>query len=240
MGGRGSGNPYSGGIVTSAQQKTLKQVAKRTANLKNEQFRIIDESGNVVLEKQGGKHEVASTVGEGRQYGEGSVAIHNHPGGNGQYGGTFSDADLHQFAYGVRAIQVSAPEGTYTLVNKNYNNKKRYAGWMGLREEHLNVKAPESEFDVRKQVREKTKNSKTQKALDRINNTFMRIRQKKGAEAANEYARKTKDQYDSLATRRRKEVDRETRRMMVQPYHEMFKKKAAKYGFKYTFVPNKT
>ena len=240
MGGRGSGNPYSGGIVTSAQQKTLKQVAKRTANLKNEQFRIIDESGNVVLEKHGGKAEVAATVGENRQYGEGSVAIHNHPGGNGEYGGTFSDADLRQFAYGARAIQVSAPEGTYTLVNKNFNNKKRYDGWIGLQEEHRKVKQPESEFEVRKQVRESTKNSKAQRELNKITNTFAKIRQKSGTEAANNYARKTKDLYDRWAAKRTKEIDRGVRKAIVEPYHEMFKKKAAKYGFKYTFVPNKT
>lgn len=239
MGGRGSSNPYSDGIVTSAQQKTLRQIAKKTANLKNEQFRMIDENGNIVLEKRGKAHEVASTVGENRQYGNGAVAIHNHPGGNAEYGGTFSDADLNEFGYGVRAIQVSTPEGTYTLVNKNWNNKKRYDGWVGLRDEHRKIKQPDSELEVRKQVRERTKNGRTQKAMDRISNNYMKIRQKKGVEAANEYALKTKKQYDTLAAKRKKEIDRGVRKAIVQPYHDMFKAKAAKYGFKYSFVPNR-
>ena len=234
-GGAVGGNPYSDGIVTEAQQKTLKQIAKRTANLKNEQLRIVDENGNVVLEKRGGKNEVALTVGESREYETGSVVIHNHPDG-----GTFSDADLSSFGYGARAIQVSTPEGTYTLVNKNFNNKKRYDGWVGLRDKHREIKQPESELDLRRQIRNQTKNGKTQRAMDKINNTYMKIRQKSGTEAANNYARKTKEQYDKLSAKRTKEIDMGVRKAITQPYHEMFKRNAAQYGFKYSFVPNKS
>lgn len=98
MGGRGA----SSGISklygrTIAQDKTIKEYARKTANLKNEQYRIIDSNGNVLLKKQGDKHSVVMTLGEKREYMFGNISLHNHPGG-----GTFSIADLNDFGNGAK------------------------------------------------------------------------------------------------------------------------------------------
>ena len=131
MGSRGSSSGMSGGGggVTSAQNKTVDQIVKRTRDLKNEQYRIIDENGEVVLERRGTRHEVTGTVGEKRQFMEGGVGIHNHPDG-----GTFSQDDLRDFGFGARQIVVASPEGTYKLTNTKYGQFDAKHGWHDMSE----------------------------------------------------------------------------------------------------------
>ncbi|MBR2680386.1 MAG: hypothetical protein IKE23_06490, partial [Exiguobacterium sp.] len=113
---------------TKAQDSKIREIAKRTTELKNEQLRIVNENGEVVLEKKGKAHEVTATVGEKRNAhwsNRNSITIHNHPNG-----GTFSDADLDEFGYGAKEIVVSAPEATYRLVKTS----KGTPDWVGLRD----------------------------------------------------------------------------------------------------------
>lgn len=52
--GRGTSKVGGGSITVNPKvEKTLSQVIKRTANLKKEQYRVINEDGEVVFMKQG-------------------------------------------------------------------------------------------------------------------------------------------------------------------------------------------
>ena len=229
MGGRGAISS-NGGLYnrTPAQDRTLKRIAKRTANLKKEQMRIVDADGNVVLEKQGLAHEVAATVGEKRQYLNGNISIHNHPNG-----GTFSEADLRDFGYGAKEIVAAAPEGTYRLIRTT----KTTPDWVGMQEK-LQATVPEvSAIDLRRQAYANTANSKTAKAMQAITKKYTDIRNSKGKEAAGEYAISTKDRYDSLEKQRQAEARKEERRLETKPYDDFYKANAKQYGFIYKFEP---
>lgn len=90
---------------------------------------MVNEDGEVVLEKRGSQDQVAATVGEKREHLQGAVTIHNHPDG-----GTFSDEDLTEFGFGARQIVVASPEGTYKLTNMEYGTPKQSEGWFRMRD----------------------------------------------------------------------------------------------------------
>lgn len=228
MGGRGSYSG-SGGLAgrTQAQDKAIKKLVKRTANLKNEQYRIIDDNGDVVLHKKGNVHSVGLTVGEKREHLNGNISLHNHPDG-----GTFSSADIGDFGYGAKEIVVAAPEGTYRLINKKYGTSEQYEGWIGLREGAEKI-PQQSVISLRRQAEQNLSNSKTQKSIDAINKKFESIRQSKGSEAARQFALETADKYNALSEKRRAEVSKEARRLEVQPFHDYYKANAKKFGFAY-------
>ena len=212
---------------TSAQDKTVRNVIKRTANLKKEQLRIVDRDGNILLEKRGLKNEVATTVGEKRQFAPNALVIHNHP-----EGGTFSAADLNTFGYGATEIVAAAPEGTYRLIRVSSGTPE----WTKLRDRIDEI--PESSIlTLRKQAQANLANSKTQKALNEITRQFTRIRERDGLEAARQYALDTKDRYDELAAQRKREIDAEARRLETKPYDDIYKKYASQYGLRYIFEP---
>ena len=219
-----------GGGVTSAQNKAVDQIAKRTRDLKNEQLRIINEDGEVVLEKRGTGHEVATTVGEKRQYGEGSVIIHNHPNG-----GTFSDADLNSFGYGARQIVVAAPEGTYKLTNTKYGQRDAKSGWYDMRNDmDLSGVTRERSFtELTRQARETPAVKRAGTALSKASSAYLDA-QKAGKPQStldrlmDDFTKKEKAHKEAFAKARR-DVE-------VKPYHDYYRKNAHKYGFKYEFI----
>lgn len=226
MGGRGSSGRTRLMGRTIEQDRTIKKLTKQTAKLKNEQYRIIDPKGEVLLKKQGKEHSVASTVGEKRQYLDGNISLHNHPNG-----GTFSGDDLTDFGYGAREIVAVAKEGTYRLIN----NLKGFNGnWTDLRDGWEKIKTPEG-LELRKQAQANMANSRTNRELNAIVNKWNDIRNSKGNESANQYMDSVRERYNQLDQKRREEVKAEERRLEVEPYHEYFKKNASKYGFTYRF-----
>lgn len=237
MGGRGASSG-TGGLYsrTVAQDKEIKKIVKRTADLKNEQYRIIDDKGNVLLEKRGTKHEVAATVGEKRDNLSGNISVHNHP-----EGGTFSSADLSEFGYGAKEIVVASPEGTYRLINKNVGKPNQYEGWYDMRQ------AVESRIDgqgesftaLRAKARENLKNSAPLKAQNEITQKYTKLLDSKGKEAANKYYETVRSEYEKAAKDYSTALQQEMRRLEVRPYHEFYTKNAGKYGFKYIFEKNK-
>ena len=224
--GGGGGGAYS---RTPEQDKTLRKLDKQTANLKNEQYRIVDSEGNVILEKKGGRGEVSTTIGEKRTYLNGNISIHNHPDG-----GTFSDADLGQFGFGAKEIVVAAPEGTYRLINLNYGKKTMYDGWMPLRDGMESIQQ-RSTLDILRQARQNVSKTATAKAMDKITDTFAKIRDTKGQEEANKYIRSVSDRYESLRKKHNAEVKAEQSKLELEPYHNYYKQNAKKYGFQYVF-----
>lgn len=208
---------------SAAVDKTVRQIAKRTANLKNEQYRIIDENGNVVLEKRGDAHSVGATVGEKRELMAGGTSIHNHPDG-----GTFSSSDFDGFGFGAREIVAATPEGTYSLVNVNYGKKNQYMGWVDLRDATRKIDDAESKkgfMDNRKQARATVDNSRVGKELRATTDKWAK-RRKEGAGEAE--LKKLVDKADKLQKEYSKAVEKETRRLETQPYHDFYKKNAKK------------
>lgn len=229
MGGRGAAFGGSGAGVTAAQDRTIDRIIKRTRDLKNEQFRIVNENGEVVLEKRGTAHEVASTVGEKRQYMEGAVSIHNHP-----EGGTFSDADLSDFGYGAREMVVASPEGTYRLTNMKYGQYDAKSGWYDMREDMRNkgITAERSFMDIKKETESKPRVQKASQAVSQAAGRWLEAKKAGKPQSVlddlmNKYNQKQSD-YKSIFAEER-------RRTEVQPYHDYYKANASKFGFKYGF-----
>ena len=228
MGGRGSARGVLQGR-TDAQDKAIRKIAKQTRNLKKEQYRIVDDNGDIVLAKRGTQHEVAATVGEKRDYLKGNISIHNHP-----EGGTFSADDISEFGYGAREIVAASPEGTYRLINAKYGTKQAYDGWVKLRDGAQAI--PErSAIALRRQAQENTANSASARQLRDIEARFNDIRTRDGREAAQRYYDSVKEKYDEATSRHREEINAEVRRLETQPFHDYYKKNAAKYGFVYRF-----
>lgn len=211
------------------QDRAVKNLVKRTQNLKNEQYRVVDTDGNVVLEKKGGRHSVAATVGEKRDTLKGNLSLHNRPNG-----GTFSPDDFSDFGYGAREIVAAAPEGTYRLINKKFGTKEAYNGWVELRDGARAI--PEaSTTALLTQARENLKNSATLKELNAISSRWAAIKDREGIDAARAYYDTVKERYDALTERHGEEVRQERRRLETQPFHDYLKAHAAEHGFIYRF-----
>ena len=97
MGGRAGGGASGGmgsasrnGGFNSAERSTLSSVESRFKGYNTEHGAIIDDKGNIIEEKNGGKHSVKMTKSA-----KDAIFTHNHPG---KFGSTFSWDDV---AYGV-------------------------------------------------------------------------------------------------------------------------------------------
>jgi len=217
-----------GGIVTGAQSKTAGKIARQTRNLKNEQYRIINADGEVVSVGKGDKHSVGTTIGEKRDKMPGAVSIHNHPNG-----GTFSEADFSDFGYGARAIYAAAPEGTYSLVNKNFGTKKAKATWVEMREAYGKAVGGEVSFmDLRRQAQSTKRYQKANARVKKLSDQWVKARE----------AKKSQSVLDGIARRANAAIDKakrilgeETRKAEVGPAHNWLRSNAGKYGFAYHF-----
>ena len=236
MGGRGRGSAgnqiKADNVRTPEQNKTIERLVKRTARLKNEQYRIIDQNGNVLLEKQGTRGEVSHSVGESRDNLPAAISIHNHP-----EGGTFSTADLKDFAYGAKEIVVSAPEGEYRLINAKWNNpKERYNGWFEMREDMI-AKGLDNEnrsaIGLLQQARDNMANTPTVQKMQAMTARWDAMRKEQGTQAANEWFKAQNAEYERLRGVHALEVEGERRRLETQPYHDYYMANAKKYGFIY-------
>ncbi len=234
FGGRGAISS-NGGLYsrTVKQDKAIKKLAKQTANLKKEQYRIIDGEGNVLVKKQGLRHEVAITLGEKRQYLNDNISLHNHPAG-----GTFSSADISDFGNGAKEIVVASPEGTYRLINMNHGTRDQYVGWRPMQEK-LEALPEQSFIKLRNQAVANTANTSAAKQLDGISQRYDQIRRSQGQDKALEYATQTRKLYDSLTETHRAEIQAEVRRLETKPFDDFYRANAKSYGFKYVFEPNK-
>lgn len=220
----------AGILPTEAQDKTLRGIESRTRNLKKEQLRVVDRDGNVIMQKQGGKHNVNFTRGEARDAFPGNISIHNHPDG-----GTFSGADLTAFGYGATEIRAAAPEGTYTLRNLSYGSKwnPNQKSWVEM-QENLNTASEKfkSTTELRKDLR-KPYDEQLQpyvKKWEALRASGAPIEEQK--EIANEYTKT----WDSL----KPQLEAEVRAAYVGQYDSWYKSNAGSYGFEYTFTPTRT
>lgn len=231
MGGRGSDFGGSGGGgVTSAQNKTIDRLARRTRDLKNEQYRVVNENGEVVLEKKGGRGEVSATVGEKRQYLPGAATIHNHPDG-----GTFSDADLNEFGYGARQMVVSTPEGTYKMTNVKYGTPDQSKGWLDMRNamDAAGVTRDRSFTELRREAQSQPAVARQMEAMRKTSDRWVKAKEAGKPQSTLD---RLKAQYDRQETRYRSLLRDAERKAETKPYHDFYRKNASKYGFKYEFT----
>ena len=218
----------------AAQDKTIRQIISKTANLRKEQLRIVDTDGNIVLEKRGEHGSVYAKVGEKRQHMEGNISIHNHP-----EGGTFSPEDLDDFGFGAREMVIACPEGTYSLVNDKYGTKEQARGWHDMRDA-LEAEMPRdvSAFALLQQARENLENCHEMREMHKIQNKWMEM--KNSGATNDELNAYTKESgYNDYNESYKAKVKEEARRLETEPFHEFYKKNAAKFGFTYTFTPRK-
>lgn len=232
MGGRGSdfGGSSRGG-VTAAQDKTIGKLVRRTRDLKKEQYRVVNEDGEVVLEKRGSQDQVAATVGEKREHLQGAVTIHNHPDG-----GTFSDEDLTEFGFGARQIVVASPEGTYKLTNMEYGTPKQSEGWFRMRDAMgaAGVTGRETSFiELRKQAQQRPAVARQMKAMQKTSARWVQARQEGKSQTALD---KLAAQYDRQNAKYKTLLKSAMREVETKPYHEFYKQNASKYGFRYEFI----
>lgn len=231
MGGRGGNFGGSGDAgVTVAQNKTIDRLVKRTRDLKNEQYRIVNEDGEVVLERKGTRGEVSGTVGEKRQYMPGGVGIHNHPDG-----GTFSDADLKDFGFGARQIVVASPEGTYKLTNTKYGTKDQSKGWYDMQKamDAAGVTAERSPLAIRDEARNAPKVKKLSDAMNRTSDQWVKAKQAgKPQSVLDGFMSKFNKQQEAYKSA----LKAQERVVETKPYHDFYRKNANKYGFKYEFT----
>ena len=217
---------------SDAMTKTLNKVIRQTSNLKKEQYRIIDKEGNVLIQKQGKKGEVSASYGEKREYLHGNISVHNHP-----EGGTFSSDDFDEFGFGATEICVAAPEGTYILTNMKVGQKDQYDGWIPLRDavrEQLDV--DRSFTSIRKAAEERLKDCDELKDIRKITQQWQELRDG-GASLEEQREFFNNSEYNALSESYKKKLHEEERKVVTEPYHEFYKKNAAKYGFKYEFIP---
>jgi len=92
---------------------TCQGVEAKSVKLKNEKLTLVNESGEIVHEKRGGRGSVSIDSAIAAKMGENVTLTHNHPG---EFGGTFSGADVNILTkYNLRSIRAVGNEGTYSL-----------------------------------------------------------------------------------------------------------------------------
>ena len=157
---------------STLSQKTLdkcKEVEAKSVKRKTEKMTVIDDDGNILFEKSGGRGSVRFSIADAMQM-NGKTVTHNHPG---EFGGTFSGADINVFTkYNLRSIRAVAKEGTYSIETTSKvtsSGSKEFANEFSKRSNAVNqqLKANHSRLspkvrngelsvdDANKQLREK-------------------------------------------------------------------------------------
>lgn len=112
--------PKATSTKTNIPEKVLtacQGVEAKSVKLQNEKLTLVNENGEVVHEKRGGKASVSIDDYTKAMMGENVTLTHNHPG---EFGGTFSGADVNVLTkYNLRAIRAVGVEGTYSLERKS-------------------------------------------------------------------------------------------------------------------------
>ena len=218
--------------LPDAQQRTLNRIISRTKNLKNEQYRIVDTDGNILLERKGDEHSVGGTVGEKREFMMGNVGIHNHPNG-----GTFSHEDFKDFGFGATDIIAVGPEGVYRLSAIDYKGNHAHGNWVGMRDAYEAELVHDMSFiALQKQARQAPHIKKLNAQIEEISKQWLNGR-KNGASQSK--LDSLMAQYNELSAQYKDALKKESRRLEVEPSHEWLKKNAKKYGYNYTFTEHR-
>ena len=104
-------------ILSAKVLKTCQDVEAKSVKLKNEKLTLVNENGDIIHEKRGGKSSVSIDDDVAAKMGADVTLTHNHPG---EFGGTFSGADVNVLTkYNLKGIRAVGVEGTYSLERKS-------------------------------------------------------------------------------------------------------------------------
>ena len=131
--------------------KTCQEVEAKTVTRKTEKMTLVNENGDIILEKSGGKGSVSFGGYETAHMGPTVTLTHNHPGA---FGGTFSGADVNILTkFDLRAIRAVGKEGTYSL--------ERTSQTMGLKSSKFNMEYAQQSNKVVRNLKSEHKKLKT-------------------------------------------------------------------------------
>ena len=139
-------------LSPAVRQRVEAWEAKRVNN-KIEYAYSVDEDGNPLGEARGGKTSVTSP-----HYfhdTEGATFTHNHPReeGSGYLGGTFSQADMENFAkFGNTTERAAAKEGTYSVSKGANFNQSGFLSYVTQASNNFQREASSAENRLRTQV----------------------------------------------------------------------------------------
>lgn len=111
--------------VTGAFRQASEAFENKRRESKVEFTNLLDENADLIVENRGGKNSVKTKV---KDFARAIVFTHNHPREVGILGGTFSFADIANFAqFGLgkmRTYRAAAKEGTYSITRgKNFDGR---------------------------------------------------------------------------------------------------------------------
>lgn len=106
-------NAVNGQDLSGKMLETCQAVEAKTVTRKTEKMTLVNENGDIILEKGGTRGSVYFGDYEASLMGPNVTLTHNHPG---EFGGTFSGADVRVLTRNdLRAIRAVGKEGTYSL-----------------------------------------------------------------------------------------------------------------------------
>ena len=128
----GSKIEFDGELIFGGDDKAVPQaVRKNLDDWENKRYKskieyaisYYPDGTPIGAEKRGGKGSVRTPLSYHAT--DGATFTHNHPRGDGMLGGTFSGADLRNFAFGGNTTsRATAKEGTYSISKgKNFDSK---------------------------------------------------------------------------------------------------------------------
>lgn len=111
--------------VSGAMRSAIEKQERKRQTAKVEYAYAMDENGNLIGEKRGGRGSCSVPYSF---WTENGILTHNHPRTGdeiGILGGTFSVPDIKQVALrGIKTMRASAAEGTYSITKgKNFNGQ---------------------------------------------------------------------------------------------------------------------
>lgn len=103
----------------------LKEIEDYARHLDHEEKFIFDKDGNLLRAYKGGRSSVSFNHGD--LFIDGAVTTHNHPGAGEGYGGTFSPADIMNFASSdwAETRAVASGQGEYNYIARRTANTTR-------------------------------------------------------------------------------------------------------------------
>ena len=145
-------------ILPTKAVATCQDVEAKSVKLKNEKLTLVNENGDIIHERRGGRSSVSIDNATAAKMGEGVTLTHNHPG---EFGGTFSGADVNILTkYSLTGIRAVGVEGTYSLerrsnttglkasmLNGEYRKLADYAN-SNLRSEYKKLKLKAGRGDI--------------------------------------------------------------------------------------------
>ena len=196
--------------VQGKVRSTIEKFEKLRATNKIEFARTVDANGDIIEDNRGGRGSVKTSV---RALNQADTFTHNHPRSAGVIGGTFSVADINNFAnYGVRVYRAAASEGTYSI------SKGKKFDSAGLKNYYKQVSEAAANGA-------KARNASAKAEYDKVKNSY-------------NAGKATYQQYESAWSKYNSDITRSNNKMLVDLHNGLISGQK-KYGYTYTLERRK-